>query len=120
LKTIIQITIAALIVNACVQAAISSWDHYQFADAIEQEARFGSQKTTSELHRRVLDISESYGVPLAYNDVSVTRRSTQTEVNFSYVKNVELLPRLYMREFTYEVNVSVHPVRPITADDIIK
>jgi hypothetical protein len=113
LKTIIYLVIAALIVNACAQSAFSAWEHYQLADAVEQEARFGDQKTTSELHRRVLEIGEEYSVPLAYKDVSVTRRGTNTEVEFTYSKLVELLPRLYMYEWTYSVDVSVHPVRPI-------
>jgi hypothetical protein len=51
--------------------------------------------------------------------VSVTRQGAQTNVEFAYVRAVELVPKLYMHEWPREVNVSVHPVRPITADDIL-
>ena len=116
LKVIVQITILALVVNAAVHAGLAAYQHYEFADAVEQEARFGNRKTFGELHRRVVEIGESYDVPLAYDDVTVTRAGAQTSVQFSYVRTVELVPRVYMHDFAHDVNITVYPVRPITDD----
>jgi hypothetical protein len=117
LKTIFYLVIVALVVNACVQGSLAAWEHYQLVDAVEQETRFGSQKTTSELHQRVVQIGQEFNVPLTYNDVSVSKRGQQTQVAFSYVKPVELVPRLYTRQWTYDVDLTVQPVRPIAVDD---
>jgi hypothetical protein len=111
------VLIAALIVNGCVQAAVASWAHYQFVDAIQQEARFGPQKTTSELHRKIVDIGEEHSVPLAYNDITVESRGMQTTVGVSYVRTFELVPKVYMHEWTYNVGLNVYPLRPIRTDD---
>jgi hypothetical protein len=116
LKTIIQLLIAGVIVHACVQGAVAAWEHYQFQDDVEQEARFGDKRTTSELHRRVLEMGEEHGIPLAYEDVEVTRRGLQTSVEFTYARMVPLVPRLYEPSWTYTVSLSVHPVRPIAVD----
>lgn len=120
MKTIIQILVAAAVVNACIQGAAAKWENMKFADAVEQEARFGNQKTTATLHRRVLEIGEEHGVPLAYGDVAVSRRGAQTTVEFAYTRMIPFVPRLYEPEWTYDVSISVHPVRPLTPDDLIK
>ena len=108
-----------MVVNACVQGAFAAWENASFEDAIEQEARFGNQKTTSQLHRRVLEIGEEHGVPLAYTDIEVSRRGQQTTVELSYTRMIPFVPRLYEPEWTYDVSISVHPIRPII-DDLVK
>ena len=118
MRTFITVAIAALVVNACVQASLSTWEHYQFVDEVEQEARFGGQKTTSDLHRRVQEIADSYSVPLAYNDISVQKQGMITTVSFTYTRTFEMVPRLYMFSRDYDVALNVYPVRPIHADDL--
>lgn len=119
MKTIIQILLAIVVVNASIQGAIAAWEHLQFKDAVEQETRYGNQQTTSQLHRRILEIGEEHGVPLAYGDVAVSRDGLRTTVELVYTRMVPFVPRVYEPEWTYDVSISVNPVRPITLDDVV-
>ena len=117
LKTIVQLLIAGVIVHACARAGESAWRYYEFKDAVAQEARFGNAKTTSELHRQVLQLAEEHGVALESEDVAVERRGEQTFVSASYIESVPLVPAIYTRDQRYAFEVSVRGLRPLTVDD---
>ena len=51
-------------------------------------------------------------------DVAVHKDGTFTTVSAAYIEYIELVPRFYTREQLFEFEVSVHPVRPLTADDL--
>src|SRR5687767_13514218 len=110
MKTIIQLLIAALLVYACVRAGESAWRHYQFENLVEQEARFGDMRTTSELRRRLLQLAEDYGIALDEGDLIVRRRGQETVVSLTYVEAIPLLPKMYTHQQTYEITMSVQPV----------
>jgi hypothetical protein len=118
LKTIIQLLIAALLVNACVRGGAAAWRYYTFKDAVEQEARFGGKTTASELQQRIVDLAADYEITLDPADVEVTRDGQTTSVTAAYIEPIELVPRLYVRQHIFEFAVSVRPTRPLTADDI--
>lgn len=107
MKTIIQLLIAALVVHGCVRLGSASWRHYQFQDAVEQEARFASQTTTAELHTRTLQLAEEYGIALEHGDVTVERQGQETRVTASYIEQIPLVPGFYTRDHRFEFNVRV-------------
>jgi hypothetical protein len=117
LKLIVQLLIAALIVYATAHVGAAAWKYYQFRDAVEQEARFGNAKSTSALHRRVLEVAGDHGIELAFDDVAVQREGEWTRVTVRYVDVVQLVPELYSREQELNVDVSVRVSRPLTVDD---
>ena len=118
MKTIIQLLIAALILNACVRAGAAAWRFYEFKDEVEQEARFGSNQSTSALRQQILKIAAEHEIEMEPADVTVTRGIAETTVSAAYLDYIELVPRFYTREHLFEFEVSVHPVRPLTVDDI--
>jgi hypothetical protein len=117
LKTIIQIVIAAVIVIACARGGESAWRYYEFKDAVEQEARFGNAKTTSQLHHRVVELAKENNVELAYEDVVVEARESRSVVTVSYVEPIALVPALYTRNQEFNFEVSVQVVRPLIVDE---
>jgi hypothetical protein len=118
LKTIIQLLIAALIVNACVRGGAAALRYYTFKDAVEQEARFGGKSSTSALQQRILEIAAEHEIEVDPLDVVITRDGQETSVAAAYLEAIELVPRLYVRQQLFEFEVSVHPTRPLTVDDI--
>jgi hypothetical protein len=115
LKTIIQLLIAALVVNGCVRLGGASWRNYQFKDAVEQELRFGAQSTTSDLHTRIVQLAEDYEIALEYDGVVVERRGQETLVSASYTEPIALVPGFYTREQLFEIDVRV---RALTLEKI--
>ncbi len=117
MRTIFSLIMAALIVNACIRAGDSAWRHYQLEDAIDQETRFGSSKTTSELRRRIADLAVEYGVPLTAEDVVVERRGQHTFVSLEYLEDIPLVPKAYTHQKLYDITMSVQPMRALVVDD---
>ena len=117
MKTIIRLLLAALVINGCFQGGRAAWKHYEFKDAVEQEARFGSHKTTSELRRRLVKLAEQYGVGLTPEGVRVEKRDTQTHVALAYEQRIPLVPRVYEHQRSLEIDLTVSSVHPIIADD---
>jgi hypothetical protein len=117
LKTIIQILIAILVVIACARGGEAAWRYYEFSDAVEQEVRFGTAKSTAELHRRVADIARERDVPVEYENIVVEPKPGQTVVTVSYVEAINLIPGVYTRNQTFEVKVTMRVVRPLIQDE---
>ncbi len=117
MKAILSLIVAAVIVNACIRAGDSAWRYYQFEDAVEQEARFGTSSTTSQLRTRLLQLAVDHDVELAQDDVIVDRRGIETYVSIQYTEALPLVPKVYTHEQAYDITMSVQPVRPIVVDD---
>jgi hypothetical protein len=113
MKTILALLFAALVVNACVRMGDSVWRNYQLEDAVNQEARYGTSKTASMLRRKIIDLAAEQSVPLTDADVVVEKRGSETYVSLAYAEDVELIPSTYTREQTYEITMTVQPVRPL-------
>jgi hypothetical protein len=119
MKLLIQLLIAALVVNACVRAGESAWRYYQFKDAVEQESRFGNQRTTSLLRKRILQLARDNGVEVDADDIVIDSRERGVEVDVSirYIDPIPLLPRAYTRQHEYELSLRIMPVLPIVPDE---
>lgn len=117
MKTIIQLLIAAIIVNGAARAGAAAWRFYQFRDSVLQEARF-LRGTGNDLHQRILEIAEAQGIPIAYEDVAVDRQGDLVTVSAAYIDTIPLVPKVYTREQLVEFEVSARIVRPLTADDL--
>ena len=117
MKTIIQIVAAAAIVIACARGGEAAWRHYEFKDAVEQEVRFGNAKTTSQLHKRVMELAGENSVDVAYEDITVEPREGHTVVAVSYVEPIALVPAVYTRNQEFQFEVSMRVVRPLIADE---
>jgi len=111
LKIIIQLLIAALVLNACVRGAESAWRYYSFKDAIGQEVLFSAAETLPRIRQRVVEIATDHGINMDLADVDVTRERDQTTVKFAYTEGIPLVPMAYTRNQRYEDSVSVRSLR---------
>jgi hypothetical protein len=117
LKAILTIVVAAVIVVACAQAGEATWRYYEFKDAVEQEARFSNFKTTSQLHKRVMELADEHNVTLEYENVAVVPRSGLTVISVNYVESIKLVPSVYTRDQPFDFEVSVRVPRPLIVDE---
>jgi hypothetical protein len=113
MKTILALLFAALIVNACVRIGDSVWRNYQLEDGINQEARFGDSPTASVLRRKIIQLAADKGVELIDDDVVVERRGVETYLSLGYAERLNLVPGVYTYEQTYDITMSVQPVKPL-------
>jgi hypothetical protein len=113
LKIIIQITVAALIIIACARGGEAAWRYYEFKDAVEQEIRFGTAKTVSQLLNRVVELAAEYEVGVDAEDVTIEPRPGQTVVSVSYVEPINLVPVIYTRNQQFSFELTVPAVRPL-------
>ena len=117
LKIIIQVVVAVVIVVACAKGGEAAWRFYEFKDAVEQEARFSNAKTTSQLHKKVLEIAREQEVGLEYEDIVVEPRHGQTFIAVSYNEAIALVPGFYTRDHLFEFEVNVRVPRPLIVDE---
>ncbi len=110
MSTIIKLIFTALVLNACVQAGRSSWNFYQFQDAVQQATLFSGKETPEQLKARVMAIAGEQQVPLDAESVSVSYQATQARVKGSYTDEVKLVPGAYVFKWTHELNLDVRRV----------
>ena len=110
MSTIIKLLFTALMVNACVQAGRSSWNFYQFRDAVQQATIFSGKETPEQLKARVLAIASEQQVPLDSETVTVSYAATQARVKGRYTDDVKLVPGAYVYKWTHELDLDVRRV----------
>ena len=110
MKTLLKIAVAALVLNAVVQAGLAQWRFFQFKDAVEQAALFSAKLTEEQLATRVLAEAETRGLPLGASAVEVQMTALEATVRARYVEPVTLVPRTYTREWPFELDVTVRRV----------
>jgi hypothetical protein len=108
MRTVIKIAIALALINAAVRTGLVALDYYQLKDAAQQEAIFGGRTPPSEIATHVLEKAEELNVPLARNDLEVTRQGDLTMIRGVYTQPVELFPRfVYPFELSFAVEARV-------------
>jgi type III secretion system FlhB-like substrate exporter len=101
IRTIFTTVIVAVILNAIGHAGMAAWRHFQVRDQAEQLILFGGATPPAELASQIAQIAEEFEVPLAPEDVVVTRLGPRTVAEAYYTLPVELFPR-----FFYPVDLS--------------
>jgi hypothetical protein len=91
MKLIIKLAVTALFANALFRLGTEYLVYYKFRDSVREEAMFRA-KNDEELGPRVMEIAETYGVPLAPGGFTIRRNAREAVVEGSYVKPIELAP----------------------------
>jgi hypothetical protein len=119
MKTIIQLVLAGLIINALFQSGRSYWNYYKIQEEIREEILHGRVTRFSELHRRVVEIGEARGITMEYENVQVSHRQApqDIDVEYSYVDNVALIPKFYIKPWAYETMVGTRRMRALLVDE---
>jgi hypothetical protein len=114
IKLLIKLAIVGLVANAAWHVMSAYTSYYKFKDAVQQTTQFGNDKTLEQLKTRVLALAADYDLPVGEDSVTIRRENTQTTVDGSYIKTVDLLPG-YSHPWTFEFHTSTFSEAPITA-----
>ena len=112
IKLAIKLLVVLAILNAGVRSAAVAWDFYQFKDAAQQVALFGTRTPPATLRTQVLNKAEEFGIAIAPEQIVIKRQGASTTIETSYVEAVELFPS-YVRELP--LRFSVEGFDPVAA-----
>ena len=114
MKTIVKLLIVAAVLNATARTAMAAWRYYQFKDAAQQTLVFGGNATTAELHQLILQRAVDLEVPVAAEDIEVTRDGPRMQATAAYTDSIELFPRYsYPFDFSFSVDaLAMSPLAP--------
>ena len=87
-----RIAVTVAIINAAARFGFAYWAFYQFKDNAQQAALFGGQTSTEILQQGVLNKANELFLPIAADQVRVTRTGPRTLIEASYVQPVEYFP----------------------------
>jgi hypothetical protein len=101
LKTIFTTAIVVALLNAIGHAGMAAWRHFQLRDQAEQLVLFGGAPPPDQIADQIAQIAEEPDVPVAPENIVVTRQGPRTIAEAYYTLPVELFPR-----FFYPVDLS--------------
>jgi len=104
IRTIVKLIILAVIVNAAVNVVPVFWADFRFKDAVKELARFSAKLDDKKIAGEVMDIAVRMEVPLAAQDVRVSRLGKRVVIETSYHVEMEYFPQqFYGRDFSMRV-----------------
>ena len=106
MKTVIKLVIVLLILNATYRVGSAYWTHYQFQDSIQEAAQFAERASPEDLRVKILELAATLRVPIDPDNLTVTRGNRRIDIDGSYFRNLELVPR-YERRWDFTIHVTV-------------
>jgi hypothetical protein len=120
MKAIIQLAIVALLLNAGYQTARSYYDFCDFRSNLTEEIQRQRTTTTSQLRQRAMELAIEYGLELERDAIQIRVEGDRTFVDFSYVDQVPLVPKYYVRPWLHEGSISALRARPLIVDERLR
>ncbi|MGH9386761.1 MAG: hypothetical protein ACRD2N_21025 [Vicinamibacterales bacterium] len=115
MTTLIKLVVAALILNAAARAGLAAFDHYRFTDAAKEAMVFAPNATDAQLVQSVARIARTHDVPITEDDITLRHDGPDIIVEFSYAKDVNLVPSLYTKRWSFSPSISVRSLRLVPA-----
>ena len=104
MKTVIKLLIAAAIINATARVGMAAARYYQLKDESQELVTFGGNVVPDELQNQILLKAEELQLPLAFDDILVTRQGLRTTASAAYTDSVEVFPNYkYPIKFEFKV-----------------
>lgn len=104
MKTVIKLLIAAAIINATARVGMAAARYYQLKDQSQELVTFGGNAIPGELQNEILLKAEALQLPLAVDDILVTREGLRTIASAAYTDSVEVFPNYkYPIKFQFKV-----------------
>jgi hypothetical protein len=103
-STLVRIGIAVAIINGTARTAGVYWTFYQFEDAAQQLALFGKDTPVDVLYENVVAKAGELQVPIAAEQINVSREGLVTTIQANYQHPVEYFPR---RTYPLKLSFSV-------------
>ena len=95
IKTIFTTAIVVAVLNAIGHVGMAAWRHFQVRDQAQQLILFGGKTPTAELEHQISQIAEEFEVPIAREDIVVTRNGPRTIAEAYYTMPIEVFPRIF-------------------------
>jgi hypothetical protein len=115
LMSALRIGIAVAIINGAARTAVVYWSFYQFEDAAQQLAIFGSKTSPDMLRTSAHAKAAELLIPIAEEQIVVTRDGYKTLINAAYEHPVEYFPnQTYPLKLSFTVegrDMAVAPIR---------
>jgi hypothetical protein len=115
MATLIKFVIAVLILNAAARAGVAAFEHYQFTDAAHEAMVFAPNASDSQLVSVVAKIAHDHNVPLTEDEISLRHNGPDIVIEFSYDKDVVLVPGTFSKRWTFSPSLSVRSLRLVPA-----
>lgn len=109
IKTVLKLTIAALLIHASWRSGTAFWRYYNFKDEVHATAQFSADTSESELQSRVLEIAARRQIPVDADHVAVRHDQNHTAIDAVYTENIELVPT-YFYPWEFKVNVDAFTI----------
>ncbi len=104
MRTVVKLAIVALLLHGLWRVGTSYWRYYQLDDGIREVAQFAFRQSESEVAAKVATLATSLAVNVEAEDIQVRKTVRDISVDFSYVDQVQIVPR-YFYPWTYRVHV---------------
>jgi hypothetical protein len=111
-KTLIKLIVVALLANALWRVGTAYTAFYRFRDSVTEVATLGDG-TAEELRQKIAELASTYDVPLAADDLTVTREVNLTLVRGSYRKPISMFPG-FEYQWPFSVDIDAYPITPPT------
>jgi hypothetical protein len=113
--TLIKLVIAVLVLNAAAKAGVSAFSHYQFVDAAHEAMVYLPNASDDQLVQTVARIAHDYEVPIDEDDIALRHDGPDIIVEFSYDREINLVPGIYTKSWTFSPVISVRSLRLVPA-----
>lgn len=92
---LLKLVVALAILYATWHGGVAFWRNYQFTDALAGIALAGTRSSTDELQARVIVAADAMKIPVAPEQITVTREGERLVIEAKYIETIELLPSYY-------------------------
>jgi len=104
MNTVIKLLLAAAIINASARVGMAAARYYQLKDQSQELVTFGGNVVPGELQNQILLKAEELQLPVAVDDILVTRQGLRTTASATYTDSVEVFPNYqYPIRFQFRV-----------------
>ena len=104
MNTVIKLLLAAAIINATARVGMAAARYYQLKDESQELVTFGGNIVPGELQNQILLKAEELQLPLAFDDILVSRQGLRTTASAAYTDSVEVFPNYkYPIRFQFKV-----------------
>jgi hypothetical protein len=106
MKTIIKIVVTLFILTACFNASRVAINNYAFEDAVHEGLLFDQRATDAQIVDMVMKLAKDYIIPMDAENIKIRQVGQDVIVDMSYTVNVELVPGILQRPWTFNPSTS--------------
>ena len=106
MRMLFRLLLVALVLHGAYRIGVAYWQHYAFEDAVREAVQFAPATSPDAISAQVLELATTMNVPLDPGAIRVSRQGTRILVAGSYLRPVEVLPRV-PRDWRFTIDVSV-------------